>query len=163
MSGIDKEELAHRAQKRLDKYILGADRKSSILITAQFAFIGLVLNVVRPVWGDTDVCTKILIGFGIGAGIFGVTFAGLVIYPRETVPKKGYLFWEDILEHERREYIWKAQSVPSDEALKETVEQNYALSKIASKKYGFFRLSLVSTAIMVFFLMFSAFFHIFTG
>lgn len=149
MSGIDKQELARKAQIRLDKYIIGADQKASILITAQFTLAGLIANVVRVVWQSLQLSTKAIVSAGFLVALSSAVCSGLVIYPRSNNPKAGHLYWKDILSRQQDEYISDSKSLSDDEAYEEFLSENYDLSEIAIKKHFWFRISIILTGVMI--------------
>lgn len=152
MTKLTPAELAGRTQDHLNEYIVAADRKASILITGQFAFLGLMAtaltNLDQPPSGwllwfviATAVC-----------GILAVLFAVVVIYPRTPSPEQGFIYWGNITQHESGESFHEAvNSLDDEEAMKTLNKENYSLARVAEKKYGYLRWSLRATVAMIVF------------
>jgi len=152
MSSFDLASLAKQTNDHLNTYIKLADQKASILLTGQFAFLGLAATVVVDILSETTTEFHILAGLGTVCGLGGMLFAGLVIFPRTPKAKEGYIFWEHILEHDSREQFQDQFSeLNESEILDELVKENYSLAKVAQQKYRHLRIALVATAGMILF------------
>lgn len=152
MSQFNPEQLAERTLSHLNTYIGAADQKASILLTAQFAFLGFSATIVNDILSGTSRCFQIAAVLGAASGLIGAAFAGSVVYPRTPKAETGFVFWEHILEFESRSEFQDAfGELDSDEALNELTKQNYSLAKVADRKYDHLRWSLLATAGMVVF------------
>lgn len=150
MSQFDPEQLAERTLSHLNTYIGAADQKASILLTAQFAFLGFSATIVNDILAATSDCFQVVAVLGTVSGLVGAAFAGSVVYPRTPKAEEGFVFWEHILEFGSRSEFQDAFSeLDSDAALSELTKQNYSLAKVADRKYEHLRWSLVGTAGMV--------------
>lgn len=150
MTEYSAEELAQRTHDHLNTYISSADQKASILLTAQFAFIGLFGNGVGAVWKTAGVGFKAFSGLTAIAGLVSIVFSGLVIYPRSpTGNEGGLIFWESIINRDQDQFVAEMSSLSNQAALDELVQQNYVLAKVADQKYGHTKISLIATAVMV--------------
>lgn len=150
MSSFDPEQLAERTLSHLNTYIGAADQKASILLTAQFAFLGFSATIVNDILVDTSGIFQGIAVLGAVSGLVGAAFAGSVVYPRTPKAEEGFVFWEHILEFEsRKEFQDKFDELDSEAALDELTKQNYSLAKVADRKYDHLRLSLLATAGMV--------------
>lgn len=152
MSDFTPKQLAERTQDHLNEYIIAADRKASILITGQFAFLGLAatalsnLNQTPRGW-----FRWFSIGMAV-AGVIGVFLAIIVIYPRTPSPQQGFIYWGNITQYESGESFHEAVASLDDEGAIETLnKENYSLAKVAGKKYEYLRWSLRATVVMVLF------------
>ncbi|WP_119815050.1 Pycsar system effector family protein [Halalkaliarchaeum desulfuricum] len=135
----------------LNEYIKFADQKASVLLTGQLAFLGLFVTVLDGNWAGADVEFKILAAMTIGATLLAGVFAGWVIYP-QTEPSGGaLLFWENINAKCLDDYESEIKGLDEDAMLGELIEENYLLAEVASNKYWRLKVSLVSTAGIVFF------------
>lgn len=152
MVDFSPEQLAERTQDHLNEYIIAADRKASILITGQFAFLGLAatalsnLNRTPSGWFRWS-----SIGMAV-AGVVATFFAVVVIYPRTPSPEQGFIYWGNINQYKSGEDFHDAvASLDDEEAMKKLNKENYSLAKVAEKKYEYVRWSLRATVVMVLF------------
>jgi len=150
MADLTKAELAGRTQDHLNKYILGADQKASILLTGQFAFLGLAATAAKDLIKTTgELFYWSSIGVGV-AGIVAAFFAIVVIYPRTPSTGEGFIFWGNILAHGSVEDFQEAFDNLSESDINERfVTQNHMLAKVANKKYKYLRWSLRVTLLMI--------------
>ncbi len=152
MLDLTKAELAGRTQDHLNKYISGADRKASILLTGQLAFLGLAATAAKDLIKATG---ELFYWLSIGTAVVGITAAFLaivVIYPRTPSPEKGFIFWGNITTYDSAKDFREAFNDLSDSDLGDKmVTQNYMLAKVAKQKYKYLRWSLRATILMVIF------------
>ncbi|WP_424017343.1 Pycsar system effector family protein [Halorientalis pallida] len=152
MSDFTSSELAEGTQDHLNEYIIAADRKASILITGQFAFLGLTATALSNL---SQVPTGWFRWFVIATAVFGVLavlLAVVVIYPRTPSPSEGYIYWGNITQHSSDDDFHEAiTSLDDDEAIEALNKENYSLAKVAEKKYTHLRWSLRATVAMVVF------------
>jgi len=143
-------ELAGRTQDHLNEYIIAADRKASILITGQFAFLGLAATAISNLERVTESWFR---GFVIATavlGILAILLAIVVIYPRTPSPSEGFIYWGNITQHGSADDFHDAVTSLNDEGkLKTLNEENYALATVAKTKYRYLRWSLRATVAMV--------------
>jgi hypothetical protein len=149
MTNSDKEEFAERTQDHLNEYIILADKKSSILLTAQLAFIGLYINIIRNGWAGANCAFKILSVITVLTGLGAIGLAGWTVYPRTPDTEEGLMLWKTIVNTGEENYIKKIQSINSDSIFNEILEENHKLAVVADKKYKYLRLSLILTGAMV--------------
>jgi len=150
MSEFTAEDLVKRTHTHLNTYITTADQKASILLTAQFAFLGFYGSGVSEIWKMATPEFKLLSGLTIASGLIAAVLAGLVVYPRS--PKggeEGLVFWESIIRKTQSEFEHDVSKLDDENALRELIEQNHSLAKVADKKYRFMRYALITTAIMM--------------
>jgi hypothetical protein len=148
----EQESFVYAVQDHLNTYIRAADKKASILLTAQLAFLGLSLNALRTLFPNTGTGFRILAVLGGLSGVAGIFLAGWVVYPRTQPPDtaEGFFFWDDILEHATAADYNEALSELGDEDVQdELTSENYALAGIAQEKYYYLRWSLRATAAMI--------------
>lgn len=157
MNSFDLASLAKQTNDHLNTYIKLADQKASILLTGQFAFLGLAATVIVNILSETTTEFHLLAGLGTACGLGGMLFAGSVIFPRTPKAKEGYIFWEHILEYDSsKEFRDQFSELDESETLDELVKENYSLAKVAHRKYSHLRISLVSTAGMIIFAVISS-------
>ena len=150
MAGLTKAELAGRTHDHLNKYIAGADQKASILLTGQFAFLGLAATAVKDIIKTTGPLFYWLSTGTAAAGIAAVFLAIVVIYPRSPSPEKGFIYWENITAYDSVQNFREAfDELPDSDIGDEVVTQNYMLAKVADQKYKYLRWSLGTTILMV--------------
>ena len=135
----------------LNEYIKFADQKASILLTGQLAFLGLFVNFLNQTWSGTGTGFHILAAGTVGATLVAVVFAGWVIYPQTEPSGENLLFWENINAKSLDNYESEIRSLDEDTVLEELVEENHLLSEVASNKYKRLKVSLITTAVTVFF------------
>lgn len=157
MSRFTPEQLAERTLSHLNTYIGSADQKASILLTAQFAFLGFSTTVIKDLLDTTSSEFQMAALLGGVSGVVGALLAGSVVYPRTPKAEEGFIFWEHITEFESREGFQEAFGELSNEAaLDELTKQNYSLAKVADRKYRHLRWSLIATAGMLGFAVIAA-------
>lgn len=150
MSDFSSEQLAEGTQDHLNEYIIAADRKASILITGQFAFLGLAATALSNL---TQIPTGWFRWFVIATSVLGVLavlLAIVVIYPRTPSPSEGFIYWGNITQYASDDDFHEAvTSLDDDDAIKALNKQNYSLAEVANKKYTYLRWSLRATVAMV--------------
>lgn len=156
---VTAEDVMHEARARLDRYILAADQKASILLTAQLAFVGLIINVTGSSWKQINQISQNIFFVGMICAVVSVVLSGLVVYPRTNSATNGHLFWQDILTNEREGYKSEMFELSRSEAAEEMLNENYALAAIADKKHNYLRYSLLTTAAMIMVLIVAAIAH----
>lgn len=150
MTDFTAEELAERTYDHLNQYIVLADRKASILLTGQFAFLGLGATAITNISTRTGNLFQILTVLTGVIGMVAVVLAIAVVYPRDPSPETGFIYWRDILEHELgNSYHAEITELDAEDALETLTKENYALAKVADTKYCFLRWSLQATLVMV--------------
>jgi len=152
MSDFTSEQLAERTQNHLNEYIIAADRKASILITGQFAFLGLAATALSNLnQAPSGWFRWFSIGMAI-VGVIAVFLAVIVIYPRTPSPERGFIYWGNITQYKSGEDFHDAvASLDEEEAMETLNKENYSLAKVAGKKYEYLRWSLRATVVMVLF------------
>jgi hypothetical protein len=147
--GISHVEFATQTRQHLNKYIKLADQKSSILLSAQIAYIGFTGNFIQSSWMSSSGCLRILSVLTLLSAIGAVAFAGRVVYPKTPKTKQGLFLWESIADRTgpafRKEILAKTQ----DELRDELIDENHKLAKVSTRKYYNLRWSLRMTAITV--------------
>lgn len=149
MADSDKEEFAERTQDHLNEYIKFADKKSSILLTAQLAFIGLYANIIRNGWEGANCTFKTLSVVTVLTGLGAIGLAGWTVYPRTPDTEEGLMLWKTIVNMGEETYIESVSSLDSDSVFNEILEENHKLAVVADRKYKYLRLSLILTGAMV--------------
>jgi hypothetical protein len=149
MTDFDHENLAERTQDQLNGYIKFADQKASILLTAQLAFVGLYGNLIRTTWSGSGIGFKIMSGLTVAAGLVGAGSAGWAIYPRTPNTDQGLMLWKSISEMSLSTYEKKVNSLSTEKAFSELLDENHKLASVATNKYHYLRISLISTGLML--------------
>lgn len=150
MTDFSSEELAKRTHTHLNNYITTADQKASILITAQFAFLGFYSGGIGNIWSSTTFCFKLFSGLSIVTGLIAAVLAGWVIYPRSPQGEEnGLMFWESISAKAQSDFVSDVNELSDPDALDELIKQNHSLAQAANSKYKFTRLTLLATAVSV--------------
>lgn len=147
MSEETEDELARRTHEHLNTNIRNMDRKASILLTSQFAFLGVFGTAVGAAWSSVDPSIRFVSVFAGLFGFLGVGHSISTIFPRES--DGNLLYWETILQYERDDYIGEIEERSEREIRKELHAVNYSLSEIAQRKQNAIRCALVTTAAMV--------------
>lgn len=136
----------------MNTYIKSADRKASILLTAQFAFIGLYVNAVSNIWSEVGIFLQAVGAAILLTTVFGILFAGIVIYPRRAgVKERGYIYWEYVLEHSSgNEFANSIDDLEEEDAMNAISMSVYSLSAVADRKYRFLRYSLITLSFLLY-------------
>lgn len=147
--GISHTEFAKITRQHLNEYIKLADQKSSILLSAQIAYIGLTGNFIQSSWRTSPdihhVLSIVTLLSAIGAGLF----AGRVVYPKTPKTKQGLILWESIAERTGPEFRSEILAKSQGELRNELIDENHKLAKVSTEKYDNLRWSLRMTAITV--------------
>lgn len=101
------------------------------------------------IWATSSFCFKILTILVGLLGLAGIGFAGLIVYPRTPETPQGLMLWDSIVEMNNQSYHDSVQELDDNEVLKELIDENYQLAKVASKKYRNLRYGLIAIGIMV--------------
>lgn len=149
MTVLTQEELLQRTLSHLNEYIHAADRKASILLTAQLTFIALYANVIITIRNDIGFWVTLITGGSVFFGICAGFLSLLVIYPRTSKPPKGYLLWTKIDDLGLDDYQSGIKAMDENDLFNELTVTNYELSRVATKKYSRLRLSLIATIPMI--------------
>lgn len=146
MPDISPAELVARTHDHLNKYIALADNKASILLTAQFAFLGLSANAMRDLSLQSSIVWWSAL-LSAGFTVIGMFLSGWVVYPRTPKPETGLIFWENINEFDSKEAFQEEfEQLEDDGPQKHLIEENYDLAAVAHYKYYYLRWSLRYTA-----------------
>lgn len=89
-------QLAERTHDHLNTYITVADQKASILLTGQFAFLGLAATASSDILKGTDWVFDLLAGMTAVLGVVAMVFSIAVIYPRTPSSGESVIYWGDI-------------------------------------------------------------------
>lgn len=153
--GVGKSEFVQRTQDHLNHYIAAADTKASILLTGHLAFLGLYGNAIKGAFQDPTFLFLVISSFSVASGLIAGVLALLVILPRTPETPTGYILWSSILDMGEENYREAMKNLDSDTAFTELADENYALAKVADKKYKYLRKSLLVTFVLVFFSLIS--------
>lgn len=150
MVDYSQEQLAERVHTHLNQYIQSADRKASIVLTGQLAFLGLGASATSNLLNGTTQLFTILSTISAAFGVLAVLLSIWVIYPSTPSPSEGFIYWGNILEfRDPEEYREALCGLNSEEAVEEVLKENYELAKVADSKYTQLRWSLRATLLMV--------------
>lgn len=147
---MDSSDFAERTHDHLNRYITLADRKASILLSGQLAFLGLFANVVNAGWQTSALCFKLTAAFTVVFGLTTAFFGGRVIYPRTPDTDDGLMLWSSILTRSIDDYVDEISHLSDDDALEAISKENYMLASVADNKYENLRITLILTGITVF-------------
>lgn len=148
---IQNTEFVRLTQDHLNHYIAAADKKASILLTGHLAFIGLFGNAIKGSFQSPSALFLAITGVAVAGGLLAALLALLVILPRTPETPTGYILWSSILEMSEEDYREEMLALEPNVAFEELADENYALAKVADKKYSYLRRSLLTTFVMVFF------------
>ena len=149
MSDLTPDNLVERTYDHLNHYISLADNKASILLTAQFAFLGLDANALSNLAVDSQLVRWCSLLSG-ASGVVSIFLAGWVVYPRMPKPQKGLIFWENIIEYDSADNSQEEVNGLNDGDVRDRLAQeNYHLAEVAHGKYSYLRWSLRGTAVML--------------
>lgn len=147
--GISHTEFATLTRQHLNEYIKLADQKSSILLSAQIAYIGLTGNFIQSSWAEDPAYVKALSILTLLSAIGAVAFAGRVVYPKTPETKQGLILWESIADRTTIEFRSEILSKTPNELRNELLDENHKLAKVGTEKYYNLRWSLRMTAITI--------------
>lgn len=135
------DELRTKTWSHLNGYIKSADQKASILLTAQFAFLGLYANVVTGLWSTSAQTFKLWVIASTALTFSAIACAVIVVFPRSA--DGDLMYWENISSGGFVRYVTKLRSLNGDSAEAELLQANYNLSVVAAQKYRWIRIGLV--------------------
>ncbi|WP_435078434.1 Pycsar system effector family protein [Halococcus sp. AFM35] len=153
MADINTDSLAERTHDHLNLYIRLADRKASILLTGQFAFLGLAATTAANISTPSNPLNSFVTQFGVMTAVAGIVAAVLcivAIYPRTPSPGDSVIYWGDIRRRDDAEtYTDDVTDLDGDKPRETVLEQNYVLAGVAETKYAYLRRSLWATVVMI--------------
>lgn len=145
-NGISKEDFSLMVHDHLNEYISLADKKASVLLSAQLAFIGLSANVLNNIWGEAGSPFKILSLLAILFVAGAAFFAAKAVYPNTPETAQGLVLWASIVKKGEGNYLREVKEKSDEELLEEVIEENYKLAEVADRKYNDVRWTLWFTA-----------------
>lgn len=147
MSDLTLDSLVERTYDHLNHYIPLADNKASILLTAQFAFLGLGANALNNLTVESQLVWWCSLLSGV-SGVISIFLSGWVVYPRMPKPQKGLIFWENIVEYGSADEFQEEVNALNDGDVRDRlIQENYHLAEVAHGKYSSLRWSLRGTAL----------------
>lgn len=150
MTDFSTVQFVEHTHDHLNTYIAGADQKASILLTGQFAFLGLAATASSDILNNTGALFDVLAGGTAVVGVIAAVLAITVIYPRTPSPGNSVIYWGDIQQHANVEKYHKdIEELEDGDALAALVKQNYKLAEVAESKYSLLRWSLRFTLAMI--------------
>ncbi|KGX83132.1 Pycsar system effector family protein [Pontibacillus marinus] len=142
---MNKEEFSKIHHTYLNDYIKFADAKALALITIN----GLIIRVLFSYLTNNLMETKYF--FALTSCILlliAIFLAVLVVYPRTSDKnKKGLIFWENVSNMEKDNFLSELKEIDENELLNKFNEQNYFLACTASKKYSILRKGFLFTGL----------------
>ncbi len=147
-----RERFVEATHQYVREYIRHADQKASFLFTgatALLAFLyknGVSSRWLKPVmdWNILDMVAFL----AMTALALGVFFALLVVVPRTSGSRRGYLFWEAIAEYDSgRQYSDELRLLSRATLCQVKAEHCFELAKVCSKKYRMLKIAIWTGAI----------------
>jgi hypothetical protein len=143
-----------------------ADQKAGLLIAVD----GLLVRAAVELFNSAGVRFESLFNFslsighisvivGTGSLIIGVILSLAVVFPRRAgAVKKGFVFWESIAQYpSASEYVQDVMIAADDELDRKMAEQQYFVSKTATRKYHMLRRAFWASCIGAAFITITAF------
>lgn len=147
-----RERFTESVHQYVREYIRLADQKAAFLFTgatALLAFLyknGVSARWLKPVmqWNILDTVTFV----AMTALALGVLLALLVVIPRTSGSKRGYLFWEAIAEYDTgRQYSDDVRLLSSATLVQVKAEHCFDLARVCRQKYKMLRAAVWAGAI----------------
>lgn len=139
-----RERFAESVHQYVREYIRLADQKATFLFagaTALLAFLyknGVSARWLKPVmqWSVLDTVAFV----AMTALALGILLALLVVIPRTTGSRRGFLFWEAVAEYETgRQYSDELGLLSSGTLFQVKAEHCFDLARVCRRKYGVLR------------------------
>lgn len=134
---MEKGDFVKHHNSYLNDYIKFADAKALAIITVN----GLIISIIYKYLSNNLVETKYF--FVLTSCIllfFAIFFAVLVVYPRTSAKNSnGLIFWENVSSLDKEKYMTEVLNTEEEGLLEKMIEQNYFLSKTATRKYKVLR------------------------
>jgi hypothetical protein len=148
---MDHEDLLQLSHDHINGYIKIADQKASILLSGQLAFLALSTNLVPSEWGSLPICIRVLVVSTVLFILGAISFSILTVIPREeSEGRAGYIFWNDILEHnDGSQFVDNAKKLSNENVVDSLGKEVYNVSKIAERKYSNLKISIYLTTVFL--------------
>lgn len=141
--------IVERTHTHLNHNITLADRKASILLTADVGFLVLYSSFIESNWGSSPGMFKIGSIATLCAALIGISLAGWTVYPRTPKKSGSLMYWGAIQMRSFDEYHDELHDLNDKLAFEEMVNENHNLALVASKKFHHLRLALIATGVMI--------------
>lgn len=141
-----KKEFIYSQNSYLNNYIQFADTKSAVFITINGILIGFLYTQLKSLLPLNLLESKqFTLTTSILLLLVSYIFLFLVIFPRRNYKNgNSIVFWEDVARHsDVTSYKLQVSGVELSEFEEIMIEQNYYLSKTATKKYKNLHLSFI--------------------
>ncbi|GAB1800858.1 Pycsar system effector family protein [Priestia megaterium] len=125
---------------QLNNSLRFADTKAGALIAAN----GLTAKFISGLDVKGSVLISLLLNIGLLLVLAGVVASLVVVLPRRLRSKdKGIIYWENISNMEKAEYVDTVSELSVDELFERRIENNYYQAKILTKKFSRLRLAFI--------------------
>ncbi|WP_435159840.1 Pycsar system effector family protein [Haladaptatus sp. DFWS20] len=153
--GISRSEFSLMVHDHLNEYIKVADRKASLLLSAQIAFLGLFANLVNSSWNTAPDSFKLFSALTVVALVAAGVFAAKAVYPNTPETSQGLILWTSIVDGSANDYQNSIAEKSEIELRDELVDENYQLARVTKGKYKDIRYTIGATAVAIFFALIS--------
>lgn len=135
-----------------------ADAKAGALVTIN----GLVLKFITDLLHTTTGLSSLLLKIALIVLIVSILCSLIVVYPRFLNSKeKGIIYWENIQNYKKEDYIEEITNGDANKLLQSSVENNYYQAAILTKKFKQlligFQISIIAYVVIGFALFFKYF------
>jgi len=142
-------EFAKIVREHHNEYIKLADRKASVLLSAQLTYLALFGNLVGNSWSSGSLIFKTMSVLTIGLVIVAIVFATRAVYPNEPETDQGLILWKSIISRSPTEYQEAVRNKTQEELFNELVDENYQLAVVTDEKYSNIRKTMWATGLVV--------------
>lgn len=142
-------EFAKIVREHHNEYIKLADKKASVLLSAQLTYLALFANLVGNSWSSGAGVFKLMSGLTIGLIIIAIFFATRAVYPNEPETDQGLILWKSIISRPSTEYQESVRNKTQQELFNELVDENYQLAQVTDEKYSNIRKTMWVTGLVV--------------
>ncbi|WP_420182078.1 Pycsar system effector family protein [Haloarcula sp. KBTZ06] len=143
----DRNQFIVEALAQTKSSIRSADQKASMLLTGQFAFLGLFANVVAPIWKDGGPTFHRLTALTTIAAFGSILAAAVVVFPREG--DGDLLYFAENADKNKEKYVEEIMELDAENRSKELLRSDHSLSTIANRKHSYVRISVIGAVLSV--------------
>jgi hypothetical protein len=133
---------------RLLKWIRAADAKIPPILAITTAMLG-VLAALAPEASEWTVATAVMAVVTVIPLLASLVFLSLAAFPQTKGPKGSLLYFEGIKNREPESYLRDIQAATEEDHVADLAKQCHRNAEIASSKFRFVRLSMISLFVSI--------------
>lgn len=126
---------------RASEWLRASESRISLTLPLATVMLGVTATLL-PNFSSLDGWNAILILISTALLTLSILFSGLVFFPRVKGPQKSLIFFANISELDLSVFKESMKQLSNVEYEEDLTEQVHTISRIATKKYGFAKISI---------------------